>query len=301
MSDSPFNFQPVIIIGAARSGTNMLRDMLTQLPGVTTWPCDEINYVWRHRNVTVSHDQFSPDHARPVVRRYIRRAFEKRARRDKCQFLVEKTCANSMRVGFVDAIIPEAKYVFLVRDGRDVVASAIKRWTAPMDIRYIAKKARFVPPADMIYHAGRYATHRVCRLFSAQRRLSTWGPRFVGMREMLATRSLEEVCAAQWARSVESSLNAFERIHVKRVVRLKYEALTERPEVLFAKLLQFLGIDASVEQLRMATRRATPKSIGNWQTILSTDAIERIAPIVEPQLAALQYVPDVTTPQRAVA
>ena len=29
-----FNFQPVIIIGAARSGTNMLRDMLTRLPGV---------------------------------------------------------------------------------------------------------------------------------------------------------------------------------------------------------------------------------------------------------------------------
>jgi hypothetical protein len=30
------------------SGANMLRDVLTLLPGVATWPCDEINYTWRH-------------------------------------------------------------------------------------------------------------------------------------------------------------------------------------------------------------------------------------------------------------
>ena len=39
---------PVIIIGAGRSGTNMLRDLLAQLPQFSTWPCDEINYIWRH-------------------------------------------------------------------------------------------------------------------------------------------------------------------------------------------------------------------------------------------------------------
>ena len=40
-----------MIIGAARSGTNMLRDVLTSLDGVDTWPCDEINYIWRHGNI----------------------------------------------------------------------------------------------------------------------------------------------------------------------------------------------------------------------------------------------------------
>ena len=40
----------VVIIGAPRSGTNMLRDVLTSLPGFATWPCDEINLIWRHGN-----------------------------------------------------------------------------------------------------------------------------------------------------------------------------------------------------------------------------------------------------------
>ena len=46
--------QPVVIIGAARSGTNMLRDVLVKLPGVGTWPCDEINYIWRHGNALLT-------------------------------------------------------------------------------------------------------------------------------------------------------------------------------------------------------------------------------------------------------
>ncbi|MDN5869901.1 MAG: sulfotransferase [Nitrococcus sp.] len=37
------NYQPVVIIGAPRSGTNMLRYVLTPIPGVRTWRCAEIN------------------------------------------------------------------------------------------------------------------------------------------------------------------------------------------------------------------------------------------------------------------
>ena len=35
----------VIIIGAPRSGTNILRDTLTSLSNVGTWGCDEIPYL----------------------------------------------------------------------------------------------------------------------------------------------------------------------------------------------------------------------------------------------------------------
>ena len=46
MSSLKNKFTPVIIIGAPRSGTNMLRDILTNFEGIETWPCDEINYIW---------------------------------------------------------------------------------------------------------------------------------------------------------------------------------------------------------------------------------------------------------------
>jgi len=42
---------PVIIIGAPRSGTNIIRDVIVTNNNFTTWPCDEINYVWRYKNL----------------------------------------------------------------------------------------------------------------------------------------------------------------------------------------------------------------------------------------------------------
>ena len=40
------NINPVIIIGAPRSGTNILRDTLSIISNVRTWDCDEIPYIW---------------------------------------------------------------------------------------------------------------------------------------------------------------------------------------------------------------------------------------------------------------
>ena len=51
------NIQKVIIIGAPRSGTNILRDVLTSFDGICTWPCDEINYIWRHGNAKYPSDE----------------------------------------------------------------------------------------------------------------------------------------------------------------------------------------------------------------------------------------------------
>ena len=44
------NLKTVIILGAPRSGTNMLRDILCQHPFLNTWNCDEINPIWKYNN-----------------------------------------------------------------------------------------------------------------------------------------------------------------------------------------------------------------------------------------------------------
>ncbi len=110
-------YEKIVIIGAPRSGTNMLRDLLVELPGVGTWPCDEINYIWRHGNVHHPSDVFTAEMASNGVKKYIRGHFDRYAQSHNLNILVEKTCANSLRVGFVDEVIPDAKYVFIVRDG----------------------------------------------------------------------------------------------------------------------------------------------------------------------------------------
>src|SRR5690606_26601174 len=113
--------------------------------------------------------------------------------------------------------------LFLVRDGRDVVASALKRWKAPLDIAYIARKARFVPPSDLPYYAVRYLRHRLHRQFSGEQRLGSWGPRFEGIDTLLASRSLAEVSAEQWRRSVLSAARSFAHLDDNEVCRLRYE------------------------------------------------------------------------------
>ena len=59
--------RPMVIVGAGRSGTNVLREVLCSFPGFSTWPCDEINYIWRHGNRGAPTDELTPDDARPEV------------------------------------------------------------------------------------------------------------------------------------------------------------------------------------------------------------------------------------------
>ncbi len=155
----------------------MLRDALTRLDGLGTWPCDEINYIWRHGNRGYPNDAIPAAHATVEVRDFINNSFGRVRRQTDCSAVVEKTCANSLRVPFVHRVMPHARFLYIYRDGIDAAVSARSRWKAPLDVRYVARKARFLPPSDAPYYASRYFKARVKRLTSSERRLGTWGPR----------------------------------------------------------------------------------------------------------------------------
>ncbi len=292
MSDippAPLGFQPVIIIAAARSGTNMLRNALTQLDGVETWPCDEINYIWRHGWATYPTDELRPEQATPRVCRYIRRAFSKLARRSGAQWVVEKTCANSLRVDFVRTVLPEAKFIFLVRDGRDVVASALRRWKAPLDLRYVLQKARYVPLVDLPGYAVRYLGHRLYRTVSRERRLATWGPRFAGIDQLFATCSLAEVCAEQWQRSVLLADAALASLPDEQVCRVQYETFVTNPREEVDRVTDWLRVPASKDQLRRIAEGISNRSIGKSRSHLSRDELETVDHRLQSALEAWGY------------
>jgi hypothetical protein len=273
-----FNFQPVIIIGAARSGTNMLRDALTRLDGVATWPCDEINYIWRHHSALFPTDELRPIHATHHVKRFVRTAFQRLADRTQANCIVEKTCANSLRVDYVRDILPEAKFVFIVRDGRDVVASAIKRWQAVFDLKYTLKKARYVPLSDVPLYAARFAANWLHRLTSRDRRLASWGPRFDGIDEMAATRSLAEVCAAQWSRTVRLAADSLAKIPPDQVCSLRYESFVADPKDHIHQLAAFVGVSPSRKQPHSPAPEISTRSIGNWRRDLDSATLAAIDP-----------------------
>ena len=283
------NFTPLIIVGAPRSGTNMLRDVLCKVDGIDTWPCDEINYIWRHGNVHSPTDEFSKSMARPEVKRYIRNKFIRFALKNSSNFVVEKTCATSLRIPFVEEIMPEAKYIFIVRDGLDVVGSARLRWKAPLDLTYILKKVRFIPALDIPFYALRYVANRIYKFLSREKRLSYWGPQFNGLDEALKEHSLEEVCALQWQACVESAEKAFLLMPEDKVIRVRYEDFVKSPQQQLSIILDFMGKLLPEEKIVEAVRFVSAKSLGKGRSALGEPSLEKIERLVSGTLGRFGY------------
>lgn len=267
----------------------MLRDILTQLDGVATWPCDEINYIWRHGNLRYPSDELPASLATESVQRYIRRQFEWVTHRYGAGVVVEKTCANSLRVPFVDRVVPEARYVFIHRDGLDAVGSAMARWKAPLDIPYLARKARCVPPMDLPYYALRYLGSHAYRLISREKRVAFWGPRLDGMDELLTKHPLDEICALQWQRCVERSAEAFDQIDPSRWIEVGYESFVTHPEEQLRRIMAFVGIEATDEQVAAAVTGVKADSVGKGRASLSDEAAERLRGLVGATLERFGY------------
>lgn len=284
------NFQkPIIIIGAGRSGTNILRDILCTVPGLETWPCDEINYIWRHGNKSYPTDELEKKHATLRVKKYIRNAFADIQEKYNADTVVEKTCANSLRVRFVNEIFSDAKFIHIIRDGRDVVNSARKRWKADLNIGYILKKARYVPKSDIPYYAWNYLKNRVNRLFSSENRLSTWGPNFEGMDEMSQDLSIEEICAYQWKRCIEKADHDLAQLNHERVHNITYADLIRTPDRELETLLQFLDIDIHTIDISSLAAMLHSDSLHKWKDQLNEEQVDKIMGIIKPTLEKFDF------------
>lgn len=289
LSDPLSNVKPVVIIGAPRSGTNMLRDILTSFSGVDTWPCDEINYIWRHGNIHHPSDQFSAAMATPAIRSYIRRKFAWVAQHYEAHTVVEKTCANSLRVEFVRRVLPDAKFIFIYRDGLDVVGSAMKRWKAELEFGYLLKKARFVPKTDMLYYASHFVSNRVYRLFSKERRLAFWGPKLEEMPELLAQHSLEEVCAIQWQRCVELAKESLDGMPQESCFSICYESFVRDPESGVRQLLDFLCLQPEEEQIAASIEKVSDVSVGKGWLALDPETTQKLEKLIRSTRKRLGY------------
>lgn len=280
---------PLIIIGAPRSGTNMLRDVLTTFDGISTWPCDEINYIWRHGNVRYPSDEIPAGNASPSIKSYIQQRFTDIGKKYDADVVVEKTCANSLRVPFVDAVVPDAKYIFIYRDGIDATGSAKERWTAELDIPYILEKVKFVPKMDLPYYGLRYFWARLYRFFSRDKRLAFWGPALGDMQSILQTHTLNEVCAIQWQRCVDKAEEAFSQMPADKVVRVRYEDFVRQPVEELTRILEFMGQDIEPEKIAKAVESVSPRSLGKGRKALGESEVARLEAMVGETLKRYEY------------
>lgn len=281
--------QNFIIIGAPRSGTNMLRDVLTSFEGISTWPCDEINYIWRHGNVRHPSDEIPVCNASFSVKSYVQQHFNDIRKKYDADVVVEKTCANSLRVPFVDAVVPDAKYIFIYRDGIDATGSAKERWTAELDLPYILEKVKFVPKTDLPYYGLRYFWARFYRFISREKRLAFWGPALDDMQTILQKYSLNEVCAIQWQRCVDKAEDALSQMPKDKVVRVRYEDFVREPVKELTRVLDFMGRDIEREKVVKAVGCVSPRSLGKGRKALGDEEVANLEALVGETLKRYDY------------
>jgi hypothetical protein len=266
--------RPVLIVGAPRSGTSLLYWILRASSGLANWP-GEAHEVWEadlHPALRGwSSNAASASDATPAIRARIRRAFFLTV--GPRRRLIDKTPRNSLRIPFVDAVFPDARYVLLQRDGRDNVNSLLNAWRSP-----------------------RYRTYRLPRPHAIPGTNPEWW-KFVlypGWDED-ASGPLEVVCARQWIHCNECSLDALEGLAQHRWLGVRYEDLVDSPVDAVGRILAWLELpyERAVRvrgEAATATYQnvVTPPERGKWRRENPAE-IEAILPLIRPTMERLGY------------
>ena len=264
--------RPILLVGCPRSGTSALLQAFrspelgsVQAEGHILW--DPFHPKPRDSDALDAGDVTDRERAYVywAIRLFVR------GRR-----LLDKTPENCLRLPYLDALFPDARFVFLRRRAADNVNSLIEGWRA---------RPRFV-------------THRL------PVPLETIGlpdPQlwsfalFPGWREVVSA-PLEEICARQYVACNEAVLSARARMDATRWLDVAYEELVASPEAEIRRLFESLGVAftpavaAFAETLdrRVSATALTPPKPGKWRE-QNAETVARVLPLVAETERRLGY------------
>jgi DNA-directed RNA polymerase subunit N (RpoN/RPB10) len=240
--------RPVFLVGAARSGTTFLGEVLGSLP--------EISY--HHEPVATKaaaryvHDGLWSERR---GRRFYRMVYRwlMRVEIDGGRRFAEKTPWNAFLLPFLARTFPGLQVIHIVRDGRDVAASHIRKPWLRADSATSGKRE----PGGYLY--GPWAQWWVP---GAERAAFEAGPDVLRM-------------SMAWRLFTDAALRDGPALGADHYLELRYESLVTDPSAVGERVLDFLGIErpASRRALISAVGRADRGSVGGWRTTLDDEAV----------------------------
>lgn len=269
--------EPVFILGSPRSGTTMLFNLLDRSPSLVSLGRGS-HLLWEmfhgiERPGWRSHS-VGPEEVSDRERKVLYWVIGRLAGRER---YLDKFPRNCLRAAYLDALFPDAYFVYIRRDGRAVVSSLMTGWRTegkfgrgtelpvPLSIEgYRGRQWRFlVPPGWEAYASGR---------------------------------SLAEVCAFQWVASNEAILAAREQIDTERWVDVRYEELVRWPQQVASRMLEGIGLPRDEAVLRWASEldahvsktAVTAPSHEKWRKEHPHE-VESILPMIEAMMRRLGY------------
>lgn len=261
---------PIILFGNTRSGTTIVQNVVSEHPDVVRWY--EPRNIWQYADPGRKYDEFSERDATEKVKRYIRRRFLAYQREHGNRIIFENTPVNVLRVGYVHAIFPEARYIYIVRNPFSVISSMELKWQKPISkFRGIKRRMKTTPLTQLHYYAWPFAVHQFHKRVLRRKYLPVWGTRYEGIQEDLKHEDQLTVLARQWAIPSRKAEEGLARIRSGSLLRLRYEDFVDDPVGQLKAICRHCDLEMTDEILEAAAsvdpgrgekwRRFDPKTL----------------------------------------
>jgi hypothetical protein len=274
---------PVFVVGCSRSGTTITYETLAAAPQFLSFGW-EIPQFWDSLHGPLNNgwesEAAGAQHANPRHRDAALRHFYQRL---GAGWVLDKTCINVMRIPYLHALFPQAKFVFIQRDGRDNISSMMDGWRMGRTDGRFELSQFFGPfPEPVSIDGGRF---------------NEWAFFLAPGWRQYNRASLAEVCAFQWISANRLALDAKASVRPEQWVQLRYEDIFERPVEMFRDAFARLGVPFTADiEARCANLQPTSVVKGapkqqKWREH-NPEAIESVLPMIRPLMREMGYDPD---------
>lgn len=171
--------------------------------------------------------------------------------------LLEKTPKNALRIPFMKHLFPDAQFVYLYRDPKQVISSMIDAWQSGRFITYPNLPSWTELPWSLLLIPG-------------------W-------RELIG-KPLHYVVANQWATTTRIMLDDLQTLDQNQIIKVRYEDLLLNTNTELNRVCTYAGIRKfeNIQELALSKHTLTPPDPNKWQR--NEQLIEEIWPIVELQV-----------------
>jgi hypothetical protein len=244
---------PIFIVGCPRSGTSLMADLFATHPDVANW--SEAGRLWDpidYSNPEADHC-WGAERVRPREARRLHGWCEWYRRSQRKRRFLNKHPRNSVRIDYLDRILPDARFVHVIRDGRAVVASMLAQIRARPRRQTLPFGGFCKPP---------------------------------GWRALLRDDRVEQT-ALQWREIVRHVRERGGRL-APRYVEVRYEDACEQPAQAFRTLFAFAGLPYGEPELAAIPERLENRN-ARFRDVLSESEIATVERVAAELLAQLGY------------
>jgi hypothetical protein len=271
---NPMIDRPVFIVGMPRSGSTAFHEVLARQPEFATtthvsrkFPVclpllrliapfyrvhrpGEAGTMW-DRFVGAESDVLTAADVTPAARKFYTTAVTNVVRLYGRPRFLSKCPRNGLRMAFLHALFPDARFIHLIRDGRAVCQSVMERRRRAGDVQ------------------------------------AWWDVKPAGWRQWA---SLEPVvaCAHQWDEVVRAVAETGAALPSEQYLEVRYEDFTADPVGCMRGVAGFCGVVWSDAAIAEATREISSRN-DKWAKVFSADEVARMMAVMGPTMARFGY------------